>query len=171
MLTIVSVFFNFKNADKFEQAKKSIVDQSMIYAKKNKYLERCLNYNSLLFKDSIPIIRGKKIAIYFSGGACFSCLESLMKLLKEEYNLQDQSYVIVDDLKKQESVISFNDAYNANYNYECISNNLLGNYQLNDILVINFAENQIKVLEYKPEEEYIFKEYFDFFINLNKKSS
>lgn len=162
-LALISIFFSIKKMKEFEQKKTSIIEQSRSFVEKNSYLERCLNYSSLIIKDSIPTLKDEKIVLYFSGEACFSCIESLMKLLKNEYNLENKVYVLTDDRNKEESIASFNDGYNSNYRHGYKSDNLLGKYELNDILVIKYTDNQIKVLEYRPEEEHIFKEYFESF--------
>lgn len=159
IMALTSIFLSIKNSEKFELVKKELTQNNNVLIQKNQYLKRCLDYNSIINKNDTQKY-DKKIIIYYSGNACFACCESLMKLIKNKYNLVNETSILVDSPQKKDAIVSFNDSYNTNYKCKITSENILGSYELNDILVIYNTNNQTQILEYKPEEEYIFNEYF-----------
>jgi hypothetical protein len=83
-------------------------------------------------------------------------------MLNIEYELEDNIIILVDDNTKEDFILSLNDGFHMNYEcFRLIENSFL---PLNDVLLIKMNNGKvINILEYRPEEKYFFKEYFNHF--------
>ena len=137
----------------------AIVDQSVGYHIKNKYLERCLNYHKILADFNFDKFTSKKLLVYFTGESCGVCVESLLKLLSEEDNLKDKVFVYVDDIQKEEFILNLNDRNEFKFEYYFDKEKLLP--PLNEVLLLRLKNGRVRnILEFRPAESNIFYEYF-----------
>lgn len=147
----------------------SLVNQSTVYVQKNSYLKRCIDYQFIINKEDILSIGHRELIIYFTGQTCYSCVESLLLLLIEEYGLENRISVLVDNPQKEELVVSLNDGFRLNILQFTDVENVLT--PIDNVLLIKIINGKVgHILEYKPEEKHIFKEYFEYFILPNVNS-
>lgn len=126
---------------------------------KNAYLERCLNYSVLLDRSSFQPF-DKDIILYYSGEACASCIEDFLLYYKKNNGIQNRLLVITDSEDKLVVPMRFNDAFNANFEYIYDSVKMF-KVPINEVIVFKVKDGEIKsLLEYRPEEETLFSEYF-----------
>lgn len=145
--------------------RKLYVEKSMHASKKNEYLIRCIMYNSLINKQKNYIIENSNVfVLLFVGESCGICVESLLNTLRTKFGLRDRIRIVIDDEKKKNYIINFNDAFRLNYEYNILPKNLFE--PINEILLVKIINGEvINVLEYRPHEQYLFEEYFKVFNN------
>lgn len=162
LLSISLVFVTSLNIFYLNQHKKNrqlIIKQTILLSDRVRYLERSLNYRTLLNDNIFPKIKNKNIVIYASGEVCPSCVEKLLFLINDKYGMKDNSLFLTGYNSKIEFIKSFNDANKLDYDYLLDTSKFLE--PVDNILVFKIEEERIKIiLEYKPEEEFIFEEYF-----------
>lgn len=67
--------------------------------------------------------------------------------------------ILIDRIEKMDFINSFNDAFRLKLKYKVISDDLIR--PINEILLLRVVNGEIaNVLEYRPEEQSCFEEYF-----------
>jgi uncharacterized protein YuzB (UPF0349 family) len=160
---IISILFGLFlfNKDKNDTYIRSLVAQSLIYKEKNAYLERHIKNKLIYSNNKISQKNNNDYLVYFTGKSCSSCAESLLLLLNDQYKLLvDNINIFIDSNDKKEFILNLNDGYNLNYEYTLNKMNSLPN--CNDILFFKLDNDGkvINVIEYRPEQKKLFKEYF-----------
>lgn len=148
--------------DKNKKSRQLLENQYTYLSTQNKYLERCLKYRLNVNGRKIPVLPDKDIVVYFSGKVCPSCVEKLLHLINDLGKANDRTLVLVNDSSKLDFIIGFNDGFHLNYHYLFDKTEFIE--PKNEILIFKMEEGEVKcVLEFRPEEEKIFEEYFKLF--------
>jgi len=140
--------------------KNELVNQRLdSLAVEKSYLARNMMYNLTANKSDWASVSNVGFVAYYSGSACFSCLESLLSLLNSEYGLIGQTRVVVDNEYKVYNVEGYNDTFQMEVEIQIDSSKIIED--LSEVLLIKIKENEVlDIIEYRPEEEYLFKKYF-----------
>lgn len=141
----------------------SLVNSAQVCNQKNNYLLRCIEYRDLINEDYILNTVYSEYIVYFTGESCLTCAESLLLLLTQQYGLGENILVLVDNPKKEEMVINFNDGFREDVQLFTAAEHIL--MPINHVLLMKVDNGKISyIFEYKPEEKNVFKEYFEYFI-------
>ncbi len=158
-LFISSTLLNLYYSNKFSKGQEVARLEYRDLVIETAYLQRCLEYKVNISNRKLSPNPENDLLVYYSGNSCYSCLERLLQLLYEEFKVFERVQIIVDDSSKLHSVEGYTDVFSQPYNYSLDSLSLLDD--LNDVLVLKLENTRIKsVLEFRPEEEKIFKKYF-----------
>lgn len=160
ILFVCSLYYikisNFKD-------QKLLFYKNEIYLKeKNSYLKQCLTYGNS-FDSSIlnNLTNQENTIIYYAGNSCSACVEDFLKKYMKEKSILDEVIVISDDIKKDELVINFNDAYSTKVKHK-IDKKKYFNTVLNDIIFIKIDKTGIPSLltySYEPRQKEFFLEF------------
>jgi hypothetical protein len=158
-LIVIVSSLNIYHINQIKKNRQKLVDESLILINHNKYLERCMRYRLNIDENKIPFVLNKDIIVYFSGKVCQSCVEKLLHFVSNKSKIKDRVLVLVDDPSKLNMILTYNDAYQLNFDYLFDSTKVLN--PVNNILIFKMKKKEVKcVLEYSPEEKIIFEKYF-----------
>ena len=160
----LALLFSIINVYKYKKDNLILTKKGSYLIEKNEYLKRCLTYQSHIDNRKLTKKTSKEVIfyIYYTGESCSICAESLMKILKTKVDdYSDKIKVLIDDPNKRDLVINYNDAYLSSFTY-----NVETVKPLDEVLLIKVKDMQVDyILEYKPEQQQFFEEYFDYFEN------
>jgi hypothetical protein len=94
--TLINIFYKNRIENITLSSQREVADID----RKKEYLDRNLSFNTSIDNRYLNTNGGKKFVAYYSGGSCFSCLERMLTLLRLEYELKNDLYVLVDDSSK-----------------------------------------------------------------------
>lgn len=154
--TVLNFIYDNRLDDLSEIASESTTfDREFEYVKRNLEINKSMSDTLLSFKR-----KEKEFIAYYSGGACFSCLERLLTLTRINYDIDSELLIVVDSPKKLYNVEGYNDTFDQRYDYTVDSTYFIDSN--NEIALIIFDNNSRPfALEFKPEEEDLFIKYFD----------
>jgi hypothetical protein len=145
---------------KHKKNRQEMLEGTILLYNKLDYMERNLRYGMHFDESRFPCIKDKKIVVSLSGKTCSSCIEKLLHLIDEKYNRKDDTLFLANYRSQQDFIVSFNDAWQLDYDY-LFHPSAFFEPGVDNILVFKLEEGKVKyILEYKPEEEHFFEEYF-----------
>ena len=161
IIIITVSFLNFRNTRKFTEKTYLYEGQNDSLRVKASFLKSSFDYSLALDKAILSNLPEEKdIIIYFSGGSCTSCVENLLIELKDIKGIQNRTLIISDSQDKNQSVIRINDSFITNYSHRVDTTSYFEE-EIYDVLVLKTRNKKMtSLLVYKPEENYLFKEYF-----------
>ncbi|WP_286754912.1 hypothetical protein [Roseivirga sp. UBA838] len=151
---------NFFLTKKYSQKVKNVRDELRSEQIEKAYLERNFHHNVKLDRDIYNESKGNKYLVYYSGSSCYVCFERLLIILRKEYNIVDEIQIVADDSLKINNIKNYNDSFDQKLNF--IIDTISRFNDLNEILLLRLDKNKPDfALEFNPNEEELFKRYFE----------